>query len=1516
MQTLNVRLAAICLVSIILVGGGTHLLHSFQVRHQAYALRDKAYALKDSAARDGESDPLNKAIRLLENYVALKPTNREAQLDLGLLYDEKRQAGSAFFRLEEGLRNSDRSTPPEDEDFQKSHAKMPREVVLKEWRDLVDKARRKLVDAALEIGRLPDAEVHLAQLMQETPDDPKLLDLHGRILFTKGDYKTAEAQFRKAIAKDPKQLISYLHLADLLRTVLDRKTEADQVMRDMVYGKDKQGEEINGKSREAHEYYARYLRDRGNADEVLVETDRLLKLAPESPVALWLTGCCYQSKGQYEKAEGYVKRAIAADKRPDKGSDNAERNITDTVNMHITLADIKTCQGFRDESMNALKQGLEATKGTSGYAELLYHLVSQCIDNNRLDEAAKLLRELSETRMPPKDTPFPAPLVGYLEARLALMKGDWKSAKATLLEILPKLTYAPAQKMAYVYLAGCYRQDGDLEQAMVAYSQAAKIDNFLFPARAGLAEILLSRGNFAEAAEQYRILTGAPRPETDAFLALARTSIVIRLHEEKAKRDWEPVDKLLDQIATQIQKQPAAEKQIGPQVAAFQAEVLLAKDQPGEANRLLTEASKKYPKSAQIWLALINLSMHQAESASDPVEKDKLWNQAAKDTEAAEAALGDRAVVREIKASLAGRRKDPQLDSVMRSLGENVDKMSVPEKTQLWASLGAQCRHDGNLDLAQHYYRLIARQDAKNIPIRHLLCELNLQLYEKDRTPDLAELDKLVNDIEQLSGRGPFWLYGKAVRTLVQSKTPDPKSLLEARGYLKEAMEIRKEWSAPVVLAGKICQIQGEPDQALDYYLQAIWRLGERDNDVMRRAVHLLVGHGRVDEANQLFAYLENQKSPLLGEMQQDHVLVRVFRGNISDAVKDVESCVAADSKKSDDFLRQGELYGILVQRLRLKAMSERRDPRVDPELVAVAQRAVNSFLKARLLNPQSGRVWIELVQLLVDIGQPDKVKPLMEKAERTLTGDEGLITLGICYEKLNELEKAQAKFEEAAKAAPQNSVVLRDVSDFYLRNKKFEEAEPLLARIVALQSPATLTVACWARRQQAMLLKNRGDFDHFCQGLALIDENLRSNAASMEDKAMRVRFLITDPRKEKLGEAAAAMEELVKGQNATIDDNFILAQLYLRRNAWNRYVQLMRDGVLASKKGSPKTEYLVFYIDSLLQKNVLEDADNWLQTLEKSSPDLFDTVRLRAEYKFLRGEHKAASDLVMDFLNNPRAQPQARWQQLLFVAQEIEKFADQLKKAEQEPKLAAALAEDADRLFSALRSKEVCPAGDLYYATYLARQKRVREFLDILDQCWDKFPADSLLIPVAQVLDSQAVSQAQGQQLEKILVAASKKANGSVPILMLLGKLHMQQQQNDKAIADYRDLLAHAPRHFQAMNNLAVGLARSGQHLDEALQLVNNALAIGGPRADVLDTRVLVRIARNEPELALNDAAAAVKDEGTGEQYFHQAWAYSLAGKKTEASSAFREATIRRLDPKDLDPHEVSVYYRLKDGL
>ena len=128
--------------------------------------------------------------------------------------------------------------------------------------------------------------------------------------------------------------------------------------------------------------YAYYLREQERFDEALVQAKRVLELAPEDPVGLWVAGCCYLAKGQYKTAEDYLNRGIKADK-----SDRA---------MYQVMADVKIHLGRHDEAMAVLRQGLENTKGTSAMRKFSGTWSMRTSIDGKFDEAEKGIKELRD----------------------------------------------------------------------------------------------------------------------------------------------------------------------------------------------------------------------------------------------------------------------------------------------------------------------------------------------------------------------------------------------------------------------------------------------------------------------------------------------------------------------------------------------------------------------------------------------------------------------------------------------------------------------------------------------------------------------------------------------------------------------------------------------------------------------------------------------------------------------------------------------------------------------------------------------------------------------------------------------------------------------------------------------------------------------------------------------------------------------------------------------------------------
>src|SRR5262249_28210636 len=108
-----------------------------------------------------------------------------------------------------------------------------------------------------------------------------------------------------------------------------------------------------------------------------------------------------------------------------------------------------------------------------------------------------------------------------------------------------------------------------------------------------------------------------------------------------------------------------------------------------------------------------------------------------------------------------------------------------------------------------------------------------------------------------------------------------------------------------------------------------------------------------------------------------------------------------------------------------------------------------------------------------------------------------------------------------------------------------------------------------------------------------------------------------------------------------------------------------------------------------------------------------------------------------------------------------------------------------------------------------------------------------------------------------------------------------------------YRQVLKAQPGNLVAANNLAWVLAHRGPS-PEALELVQRAIAIAGPLADLLDTRAKVYLSLGRAAEAVQDLEDAVNEAPTAMRYFQLALAPERHANPTAPKSPF--ALARRL--------------------
>src|SRR5262249_10566803 len=98
---------------------------------------------------------------------------------------------------------------------------------------------------------------------------------------------------------------------------------------------------------------------------------------------------------------------------------------------------------------------------------------------------------------------------------------------------------------------------------------------------------------------------------------------------------------------------------------------------------------------------------------------------------------------------------------------------------------------------------------------------------------------------------------------------------------------------------------------------------------------------------------------------------------------------------------------------------------------------------------------------------------------------------------------------------------------------------------------------------------------------------------------------------------------------------------------------------------------------------------------------------------------------------------------------------------------------------------------------------------------------------------------------------------------------------------------------------------------------LINRAIDLAGPRAELLDTRASVYMALNRGEPAVKDLEAALAEGPVATRYFHLAQAQRLTNNAKQAAESLKKATSAGLTAAEqLPPAERAAFVKLKAEL
>jgi len=1309
--------------------------------------------------------------------------------------------------------------------------------------------RRRLVAIAVDIGRYTDAHEHLVtHLLPRSPKDPELLLFLARCQEAMGQYPLSAKSYQEVIDLAPARLEASLRFADLLRRRLDKPKEADAVLEKMVAA--------NANSCEAHVGYGRHLRatmardDTARLKRAAAEAAAALKLAPDNADAIYLAAQCALDQKEYDQARGHAKRLVKLHPK--------------FAPIYSLLADVEVRTHHRSEAIAQLQEGIKAVPNDPDLAFLLGNLL---LDDGKVDRAKEMVGRLREAK-------YPEPLIAYVSARIEYVQEAWLRASQTFERIRPDLTAWPdVVKYVDFWLGGCYRQLGSADQQLAAYRRAVSVDPFWIPARVGVASALLSMRRIEEAQEEYREVARLSGNPAAGIVDLAQLEILRNLWASRAERNWAEAERLLG----------LAEKALpdNPRIPVLRAEILVAENRAPEAEKLLQGARTRNPREITFHLALASLA-----------ERDRNWDRAEKCLDEAQKACGDSPPLRLARAQYLVQRFGKESAERIRKLAEGTEKLTKEQRTDLWRGLAAASLQVEDFDHTRRLCLQVSEVEPHNLQIRLLLFDLAL------RAEDDSGLEKVLGQIHEIEGDGPYWHYGSALHLSLQAKA-DQKRLDLAQEHLVKCRTLRPGWSRVPFLAAELSLRQGNEDLAIDHYLRAI-DLGERSPRLIRRVVQLLAERQRFLEADRILRRLEEQQSPFSSDLSRMASEVSL-RLDDFDRALELAKQAAKDSKEYRDHVWLGQVWGILGQRAR----AEKRTA----QATQMWSEAEREFRQAVELANHATDAWVALIQFLARTDQKAKAEQAIAQAQGKIPAKHAPLALAQCYEAMDNRDMAEKKYLEAVAAAPADARILRQLVEFYLRTGKSRDAETHLNKIASGQIKANETDMVWARRALALILAGRGTYDNLRRGLELVEENLRTPNAAVHDLRAKALLLSSHPERREREKAAEILEGVLREPRASsADDRFVLAKLYMAQGGakWSQATRHFRT-LLASAAKQPV--YLGTYVAALLGHKEIDEAEGYVKSLEKIAPGQLSTVTLQAQIQCERGQYEQAITLLKAYLEKPGIPGEERTMRIGLIAATLEDLGRRLTKPEQKS-AAGRFAEEAEKLYRQYVEKR--PEQRLLLAGYLARHNRMDEAITLAEQAWPNSRPELIATAMLSLLAGGSAASAQDGRAEKILRAATDKYQRPISFLILLADYYSIHGRFEEAEAIYREVLLKSPNHILALNNLAVLLALQHKKLEEAEQLVDRAIELTGPAVNSLDSRALVYLVRGKANEAFADIEVVIADSPVAMAYFRRAQILVELGRREEARRSLATAQEKGLKAEFLHPLERPAYEKL----
>ena len=527
-------------------------------------------------------------------------------------------------------------------------------------------------------------------------------------------------------------------------------------------------------------------------------------------------------------------------------------------------------------------------------------------------------------------------------------------------------------------------------------------------------------------------------------------------------------------------------------------------------------------------------------------------------------------------------------------------------------------------------------------------------------------------------------------------------------------------------------------------------------------------------------------------------------------------------------------------------------------------RQAAEKVSMARKLAPENLDVLRAVGEVYIDLSATDDTalataREALEVVRRRDPSDaQSFLTLGRIYLDQNQPAKAAEVFQELVNNLPQQRTAYALLVESLVRANKAGEAETALQEILGFD-PGSLE----ARLALADLQSRRGDSQAVLKTLRAAPEEAREDPRLRRQLAWALyqggelpealavveKLRVNDPEGQSLSmlkglilaaqgrndEAVALLEKVREGQPKDAAITAATARVMQRAGRRDEAARLLTGLAETLAKDGKAEEAAQLRMEAA---QVYAEAEDWAKVgpaLGALLTDADEAVRLPAVL------------LQVDALAHGKSYDQA----LGLLAREKESAAVSSKRAE--VLMRAGREEEAGRIFASLI------AGDEISTLAAA-------------QTWQRLERHQESIPILEKLTATKPNQ---------------------PVLgFMLGAAYERTQQTDKAIAELRRVVKLDPEFHPALNYLGYTMAEANVHLEEALELVNRAVALEPDNGSYVDSLGWIYYRMGRPEQAREHLERAVRlDPEDATLQEHLGDVYVALGQKERARQAYERA-------------------------